>query len=333
MKRIISAITILIMICLLCSCNSTQRYIKQDNINLNYNNISAGTGCWMDNNFICSTEYNLGFDLYLIDYTNKKKIDTLSYSYNANLYNDKLYYFDNSGLSDINYKFIEYDLKNKRKKTIATIIAERIYNYFVIDEYLYVEVGDNDSLVRDIVCVTLDTNQRINVAQNIFSCGIVNGQLNYITQNDLKYSIYKYIPDDEKSDLIGEFKLNHQMVDDGLEGVNFNSKYIAFAYSDYETTESKICVYRYDKNTLTSIDVGGAINEFISYDRFGFFSVGGSIYHLNFNDNSIERIVELPSDDVTLFVGSDDEVYVLSMEFDGIRRYSVDGSYEDVELN
>ena len=333
MKRIISAITILIMICLFCSCNSTQRYIKQDNINLNYNNISAGTGCWMDNNFICSTEHNLGFDLYLIDYTNKKKIDTLSYSYNANLYNDKLYYFDNSGLSDINYKFIEYDLKNKRKKTIATIIAERIYNYFVIDEYLYVEVGDNDSLLRDIVCVTLDTNQQINVAQNIFSCGIVNGQLNYITQNDLKYSIYKYIPDNEKSDLIGEFKLNHQMVDDGLEGVNFNSKYIAFAYSDYETTESKICVYRYDKNTLTSIDVGGAINEFISYDRFGFFSVGGSIYHLNFNDNSIERIVELPSDDVTLFVGSDDEVYVLSMEFDGIRRYSVDGSYEDVELN
>lgn len=333
MKRIISAITILIMICLFCSCNSTQRYIKQDNINLNYNNISAGTGCWMNNNFICSTEHNLGFDLYLIDYTNKKKIDTLSYSYNANLYNDKLYYFDNSGLSDINYKFIEYDLKNKRKKTIATIIAERIYNYFVIDEYLYVEVGDNDSLLRDIVCVTLDTNQRINVAQNIFSSGIVNGQLNYITQNDLKYSIYKYIPDDEKSDLIGEFKLNHQMVDDGLEGVNFNSKYIAFAYSDYETKESKICVYRYDKNTLTSIDVGGAINEFISYDRFGFFSVGGSIYHLNFNDNSIERIVELPSDDVTLFVGSDDEVYVLSMEFDGIRRYSVDGSYEDVELN
>ena len=169
MKRIIAAITILIMICLFCSCNSTQRYIKQDNINLNYNNISAGTGCWMDNNFICSTEHNLGFDLYLIDYTNKKKIDTLSYSYNANLYNDKLYYFDNSGLSDINYKFIEYDLKNKRKKTIATIIAERIYNYFVIDEYLYVEVGDNDSLLRDIVCVTLDTNQQINVAQNIFS--------------------------------------------------------------------------------------------------------------------------------------------------------------------
>lgn len=321
------------MLCLLCSCNSTQRYIKQDNINLNYNNISAGTGCWMDNNFIYSTEHNLGFDLYLIDYTNKKKIDTLSYSCNANLYNDKLYYLDNLGLSDINYKFIEYDLKNKRKKTIATIIAERIYNYFVIDEYLYVEVGDNDSLVRDIVCVTLDTNQRINVAQNIFSCGIVDGQLNYITQNDLKYSIYKYIPDDEKSVLIGEFELTHQIVDGGLDGVNFNSKYIAFAYSDYETTESKICVYLYDKNTLTSIDVGGAINEFISYDRFAFFSVDGIIYRFNFNNNSTEKVIELPTDYVFLFVGSDDEVYVSSAEFEGIRRYSVDGKYEDVILN
>lgn len=333
MKRIISAITILIMICLFCSCNSTQRYIKQDNINLNYNNISAGTGCWMDNNFICSTEHNLGFDLYLIDYTNKKKIDTLSYSYNANLYNDKLYYFDSSGLSDINYKFIEYDLKNKRKKTIATIIAERIYNYFVIDEYLYVEVGDNDSLVRDIVCVTLDTNQRINVAQNIFSCGIVNGQLNYITQNDLKYSIYKYIPDDEKSVLIGEFELTHQIVDGGLDGVNFNSEYIAFDCTVAETEKSRIYVYKYDDDALLSFDFNGAIHEFVSYDKFAFFSVDGIIYRFNFNNNSTEKVIELPTDYVLLFVGSDDEVYVSSAEFEGIRRYSVDGSYEDVELN
>ena len=332
MKKIISVITIIIMLCLLCSCNSTQTFIRQNNINLNYNNISAGSGCWMDNNYICSTEHNFAFDLYLMDNTKKDKIDSLSYSYDAHLYNNKLYYFDDVVLSSTKYEFIEYDLNTQKRKTIATITNERVYNYYIVDKYLYIEVGNNDSLIRDIVCISLDTNQQIIVAQNIFSSGIANGELNYITQKDLKYSVYKYNSNNEKSALIGEFELKHYIDDGALTGVNFNSEYIAFAYSDYETTESKVYVYRYD-DALVSRDFDGTISEFISYDNFAFLSVDGNIYRFNINDNSTERIAELSADDISLLVGSDDEVYVSSVELNGIRRYSVDGKYEDVILN
>ena len=205
-------------------------------------------------------------------------------------------------------------------------------NYYIVDKYLYIEVGNNDSLIRDIVCISLDTNQQIIVAQNIFSSGIANGELNYITQNDLKYSVYKYNSNNEKSALIGEFELKHYIDDGALTGVNFNSEYIAFAYSDYETTESKVYVYRYD-DALVSRDFDGTISEFISYDKFAFLSVDGNIYRFNINDNSTERIAELSADDISLLVGSDDEVYVSSVELNGIRRYSVDGKYEDVILN
>lgn len=320
------------MLCLLCSCNSTQTFIRQNNINLNYNNISAGSGCWMDNNYICSTEHNFAFDLYLMDNTKKDKIDSLSYSYDAHLYNNKLYYFDDVVLSSTKYEFIEYDLYTQKRKTIATITNERVYNYYIVDKYLYIEVGNNDSLIRDIVCISLDTNQQIIVAQNIFSSGIANGELNYITQKDLKYSVYKYNSNNEKSALIGEFELKHYIDDGALTGVNFNSEYIAFAYSDYETTESKVYVYRYD-DALVSRDFDGTISEFISYDKFAFLSVDGNIYRFNINDNSTERIAELSADDISLLVGSDDEVYVSSVELNGIRRYSVDGKYEDVILN
>lgn len=321
------------MLGLLCSCNSTQTYIKQNNISLNYNNISAGSGCWMDNNFICSTEHNFAFDLYLTDDKGKVKIDTLSYSYDAHLYNNKLYYFDDIGLNSTKYEFTEYDLNTQKRKSIATITNERVYNYYVLDRYLYIEVGDNDSLIRDIVSISLDTNQQITVAQNIFSSGIVNGELNYISQNDLKYSVCKYDSDNEKSVLIGEFELTHQIVDGGLDGVNFNSEYIAFDCTVAETEKSRIYVYKYDDDALLSFDFNGAIHEFVSYDKFAFFSVDGIIYRFNFNNNSTEKVIELPTDYVSLFVGSDDEVYVSSTEFEGIRRYSVDGKYEDVILN
>lgn len=320
------------MLCLLCSCNDTQTYIKQDNINLNYNNISAGSGCWMDNNYICSTEHNFAFDLYLTDDKGKVKIDTLSYSYDAHVYNNKLYYFDDIGLNSTKYEFTEYDLNTQKRKRIATITNERVYNYYVVDRYLYIEVGDNDSLIRDIVSISLDTNQQIIVAQNIFACGIVNGELNYITQKDLKYSVYKYNADNEKSVLIGKFELTHQIIDGGLSGVNFNSEYIAFDCTVAENEKSRIYVYKYD-DALLSFDFDGVISEFVSYDKFAFFSVDGIIYRFSVNDNSTEIIVELSADDVSLFVGSDDEVYVSSMEFNGIRRYSVDGKYVDVILN
>lgn len=333
MKKILSVIIVIVMLCLLCSCGSTQRYITQDNISLNYNNISAGSGCWMDNNYIRSTEHNFCFDLYLTDDAEKERIDTLSFYYDAHLYNNKLYYFDDIGVGSTKYKFTEYDLDTKNRKNLATITSERVYNYYVTDKHLFIEVGENDSLIRDVVAVSLDTDRQVTVAQNIYSSGIVNGELNYITQKDLKYCIYKYNADSENSELIGDFELQQKIHNDILSGANFNSEYVAFAYSDQETAKSKIYVYRYDDDTPVTCDLEGVIGEFIAYDRFAFFSADGDLYRFCFNDNSTEKIAELSTDDVSLFVGSDDEVYVSSMDFECIRRYSADGRYEDVKTD
>lgn len=331
MKKIISVIMIITVVFLLCSCKNTQTYIKQDNINLNYNNISAGSGCWLNNNFICLIKHNFGFDLSIVD-DKSKKIDTLSYSYEAHLYNDKLYYFDTAGLNSTKYKFIEYDLNTQKKRNLATITAERVYDYYVANEYLYIVVGKNDSLIKDVVSIALDTSKQNTIEQNIFACGIVNGELNYITKEDLKYSVYKYNTDNQKSELIGDFELNNKIYNDILLGVNFTSEYIAFAYCDNEITKSKIYVYQYD-NTLNEYDFNGTIIEFIAYDKFAFFSADGDVYRFDFDNKSAEKIAELSVDDISLFVGSDNEVYVASMDFNGIRRYSIDGKYEDVLFN
>jgi len=337
-KRVICITLIFIFLFTLSSCNSKQTYVKQDTINLNYNNISAGSGCWMGNNFICSTEHNFSFDLYVTNTKGKHKITTLSYSYDAHVYNDKLFYCDDGILSG--FEFFEYDLATGKSQKIATISAERIYEYYIVNDILYVEVGDDDTLVKDIVAILLDNGKRLTVAKNISVCGIVNNELNYIYQKDSKCSIYKYNADNEKSILIGEFKLKHKIYSSILDGANFNSEYVAFVYRNEETAESKIYVYKYDDDTLINYDFKGMISEFISYDKFAFFKADGNtddnpteiIYRFNFNDSSTEKIIELPGYN-SLFVGSDDDVYVSSTGFDGIRRYSVDGKYEDVILD
>lgn len=332
MKKVISVVIVMVMLCLLCSCNNTQTYIKQDNINLNYNNISAGSGCWIGNDFIYSIENNLVFNLYVTDIKGKHRIRTLSYCYDAQVINDKLIYADD-GIS-FGIEFFEYDLKAEKTRKIATINAERIYTYYLVDDILYVEVGKDDSLIKDIVAITLKTGKQITVAKNISACGVVNNQLNYISQKNSNCSIYKYDVKNDKSVLIGGFELKHMMYNDILDGVNFNSQYIAFVYRDEKTSKSRIYVYNYEKDTLKISDFPDVIYEFVSYDKFAFFKVESNsneiVYRFNLSDNSIEKIVELPVYS-SLFVGSDDEVYV-SSDF-GVRCYSAYGEYEEVILN
>lgn len=322
----------LITICLLCSCNKKQTFAKQDTINLNFNNISAGSGCWIGNDFMYSIEHNFVFDLYVTDIKGKHRISTLSYCYDAQIIDEKLFYVDDGLLSG--FEFFEYDLNTEKTKKIATIKVERIYTYYIVDDILYVEIGEDDSLIKDIVAITLETGKQITVANNISACGVVNNQLNYISQKDSNCNIYKYDVENDDSVLIGEFNLDHIIYNGILDGVNFNSEYIAFAYRNEENTKSSIYVYNYENDTLKSFDFKDRIYEFVSYDKFAFF-IGATntneiVYRFNLSNNSIEKIVELPTYG-SLFVGSDDEVYV-SSDF-GVRCYSADGEYEDVIFN
>ena len=261
---------------------------------------------------------------YITDNNGRHKITTLSYSYDAQIIGEKLFYVDDGLLSG--YEFFEYDLKTKKTRKIATLNAKWIYNYYFLHDALYIEIGDDDSLIKDIVAMNLKTGEQITIAKNISACGIANNQLNYITEKDSNCSIYEYDIDNNKSLLLGEFELSYNIFQDALVGVNFNPEYVAFA-------DDKIYVYRYGDGTLSSYDFDGKINEFISYDKFAFFSANGNIYRFNFDDNSIETIAKSSTEDSYLFVGSDDEVYISFMELGGIRRYYVNGEYEDVILN
>ena len=92
----------------------------------------------MNNDFIHSTKHNLGFDLYITDNNGRHKITTLSYSYDSQIIGEKLFYFGNVLLSG--FEFFEYDLKTKKRRKIATLNAERIYNYYFLNDALYIEI-------------------------------------------------------------------------------------------------------------------------------------------------------------------------------------------------
>ncbi|MBQ9107054.1 MAG: hypothetical protein IJY56_04095 [Clostridia bacterium] len=338
-KRIICIALVIITLLTLCSCDKNQVYVKQDTIKLNYNNITTGGCLSITNDVVCFVKHNFGFDLYVIDTKGKHKITTLSYSYGTHVYNDKLFYYDD-GISS-GFEFFEYDLVTQKSKKIATISVERIYNYYVVDDVIYVEIGDNDTLVKDVVMISPDTGKQKTVANEVFACGIVEGKLNFITKKDNEYSIYGYSIESEQINLLGRFELEAEIYEEYSCYVNFNSKYITLVSKDEMNKESEIHIYKYENSSLISYNFKGAIRELIAYDKYAFLRADGKadasvsteiIYRFNIYNLTIEKIAELSGYN-ELFVGSDDEVYVSSTDFDGIRRYSVDGKYEDVIIN
>lgn len=336
MKRVNNIALIIILLFTLCSCNNNQIYLRQDTINLNYNNISAGDGQWLDNDAMCSTEHNFGFDLYVTDVKGKHKITSLSYSYDVQVNNGKLFYCDDGIVSGMN--FFEYDLATDKSKKIASIDVERIYEYYVVDEILYVVTGEDDMLTKNIVCISLANGKQTAVAHGVFAYGIVNGKLNYITKKGNKYSIYEYDAERKQKSLRGSAELA-TTIEDSYD-VNFTSEYITFVSNDQTAKKTVIYTYKFEDKSLINYEFKDTIRQFVAYDKYAFLCAEGKdeesasteiIYSFNINEQAVEKIVELNSGNF-LFVGSDDEVYISSINFDGVRRYSLDGNWENVIL-
>ena len=327
---------ILISLCMvLCSCRSNFIYENCAQTNFNYNNISAGISpYWIDDNGVYFMQHNLGFDVCKIDQNGKTKIATISEpSSDIQVYGNNLYYFE----SEINqYVFIQYDLVDAQKECIATVNTERIYDYFLLDNSLFVVEGCDEDFIKSISSISLDNGEKKEIAHDIFAYGIINNTVHYLSKEDHTYSVCKYNSSSSETVILGSFELNEEY-DGEVESVNFTSDTILCVQNDFEKDASIVSIYDYTARTLETCSFEGWIDEAVAFEDHAFLCVSNGvgdswtydIYCLNIETGEKTGIQSF-SEDVDLFVASDENVYVSSVGFDGIRRYSMDGNYKNI---
>ena len=116
---------------------------------------------------------------------------------------------------------------------------------------------------------------------------------------------------------------------------SYTQNNILFSWVDYENETSTIFSYSFEQNALSSRKIEGYIDGFASYNANSYFiiysekSKNSELYMLNNKTNEITKITEIQGEG-SLFVGSDEGVYVLRNKDNNLVFYSNEGNTQIV---
>jgi len=338
----IATLIIIVLVGYIVSCFLDNQILNEDmSFSLNYNNISAGySSYWVANSRVYFSD-NVGYlyPYYEITKEGKEKIAFVGgpSSHGIQTYGDKVYIYDISGDK---VRIREY-LASTRTKT-STIIANKlsegtgkILQCFVIERYAYVLTHEDS--VKTLIKISLDTKSFEEICSDIISVGVMNGSVVYLTEKENVYNVFKYDPETLSSTLIGEFYSDIYTLGLFVDG-NYTSNSIILFDTDYEKNTSKILLYNLEDNTLKDFTVDFIVSSMIAYENNAFCVVTTEfhdedsgkdknvLYKMDIDRGTFEKLDDIEGM-VDLFVTSDDDVFVSSSSFNGLRHYRGNGEY------
>ena len=331
-----------VLLCVgLCSCaDSGIFYEPQDHISFNYNNISTGnTAYWIDTDAVYYQQHDLLFNVYMIKEDGQRKLTSAAGVGELQVYNGKLYFLD---LEKDTEKFVlcEYDVNAGKKKEVVAFEAETVLGYYLLENRMYVVTRGNGELKENVKVVLLETNAVEDVASDTFACGVFDGKFAYVAATDGVYNAYQYDGLNNETTLIGSFEISLGVSETLCDAVSFTSDAILFAVNDEANMRSRLLVYNISDALLEEYAVNGYVNNAVAYNEYAFVSVTEKLYSdSNLQNNKVYRfciesfeyseIAELDGI-LSMFMTSDDDVYISSTAFEGIVHYSSGGEKEDV---
>ena len=238
-------------------------------------------------------------------------------------FNDCLYFADNDSL-------VEYNCVYGEKRTVCGFDGYTIDKCVVSDGIAYVKLvheGGNSH----IESVNLESGSTIRVADNTHSIGVSNGSLvNLVKKGDL-LSLYKYDSINNMSEHVADFEI--QLEDNELfkPSVCFTDEFV-FLIADADNY-SKIIISDL-KGTVKCVKKVSRIYTYTAFQDSLFFDAISDdsqtyIYSVSASSGDITEIARFTGF-VDMSSYSNDSVYVTSGDFDGVRKYYANGSYENV---
>lgn len=337
----------LIFACLffVCSCSAElATYKNQEKVNMNYNNITNRTQFWLTTDSICYSQEILGQIWFLTDKYSTEKIDEIVSCNHVQRYGEKIYLLDS--VSFVNERNSKYELKAydvDSQKTEIVCSLENCENFLLLDEVIYYS---ENTWVDDIPELTLkkfsiNSNEHAIIGSGLVSFGVIDDSLCYVVRDNNRIVIFKYNEESGASVNCGEFSLEEiQMQDDDYFFLNnlkvsYTPDYLYFTWIDYENETSTILSYSFEQNTLKNRKIEGYIDGFVSYDANSYFIVSSEksenseLYMLKNKTDEITEITEIQGEG-SLFVGSDEGVYVLKHKDNNLVFYSNEGNAQIV---
>ncbi len=340
MKKSISLIAILLAMILLTACTTV--YVPQENINLNYNNLSAGDFYyWLENDYVIYSDSNKGYEYTYFMKTDKENVQLSSKGTAAwevvQAYGNTIYYSVMAEENEDNYDAADiyrYDTVAKTESYIAS--SPYFQNFFVNDSYLFlISIQDNfNGTCYSTDVISLETQETVTQISDIYTYGMRNGNFTYLKDTKDGFDIFEYLPKTNESKKIGTVTLPITTDITIYETVNFTQELMLLESFLTETETPQILVYEFNSGTLKTLDTPYAIEEMIAYKNHAFCVLAdwdANKYYLYSLDLKTFELLQLGriGDDKSLFVTSDEDVYLCGWD-DEIVHYNLDGTKEKV---
>lgn len=340
MKKIVA----LIFSCLLfmCSCSvEPTTYKNKEVININYNNITNYCDFWMTTDSICYLEDSLVQTYFMVDKNSKIKIGTNNgYGFGKiQRYEEKIYMiYESDSIDEYNSKFELKCYDNNAKKSEVICSVKNCDNFLVLDESIYYSeyTWINDFRKLTLKRFSIDSKEYTTIEDNVISFGVIDNCLYYVAEEDNLIMVLKYDIENEESIRCGDFLAEEFDVKTiNNMKVSYTQNNIFFSWIDYENETSTILKYSFGQNALNRTKMEGYIDGFVSYKANSYFIISSEksdnseLYMLNNKTDEITKITEIQGEG-SLFVGSDDGVYVLRNKDNNLVFYSNYGNTQVV---
>lgn len=339
---IITLIIIVLIEYIIISYFADNQILNEDvSFSINYNNISAGySSYWVADNKVYFTDcIGYLYPYYEITKKGKEKIAFVGgpSSHGIQTYGDKIYIYDVYG-NRVRIREYLASTKAKTSTIIANKLSEevgRILQCFVIEDCAYVLTHENS--IKTLTKISLDTKAFEEICTDIISVGVMNNSVVYLTEKENIYNVFKYDPKTLSSTLIGEFFSDIYTSGLFVDG-NYTSNNIVLFDADYEYNTTKIVVYNLYDKSLKEINVEFVVDSMIAYENTAFcifktefhnessYKDKNVLYKMDIDSGTFEKLDDIEGM-VDLFVTSDDDAFVSSSSFDGLRHYKSNGEY------
>jgi len=250
-----------------------------------------------------------------------------------------------------------YDIE---KGTIQKIydfpVSGNITSFFVLNNVVYANCIHFDDNKKYLYAIDINSNEVRQIADNIYSVGVIGSAPHYIIKNGKFWSVFKYDYITDVSELVGSFE--KELYHDS-KSANYTSS--AIILQSKSPTDYEFYLHIYDLNTKTletrllELPDSSLPADYVDITAFDKYCFIEATYYpeseKQANDDS--EIITLPEDGDTnslyrycletgeidaictfkksfhSYVASDEDIYIILNRTD-IRRYSPDGAYESV---
>ena len=342
-KIIALCLAVVLMGITLCSCTVKDITYEPRTVEMNYNNISAKGyfTYWMTSD--AAYYYNSFYgDMRRIEQDGMSTISEVTITDDTAfcIHDDTIYVLEEEEVTPDGVT--DYFVRGYLTATGESVFSHHIQGarsvdrkFIVLNDRVFI-IAETDKSSNTLMVMDLNTGKCETVAEKVMSMGVDEGRLIYVVDEvGFLFTVHEY----EKNSGIktGEFEFVLYQYEYLEPFVNYVDGKIIFIHSKLVEEENEYSVVEYDRKTgkteQTSLGEDVSVSEAIAYGSSLFISgyshtdeeERSMVYLFDLETKELSKLADFEDTAVSLFVGSEEGVFVRNNLYDGVLYCSVDG--------